>query len=96
MVRHVGGSVRHSLRELGSIVVGVCFTTIVLNMTDAHYPLPVEVFMETATHLLATLILHVAAVPLYAASLRLAPGALLRRCFGSSGVVPLIVLTFRQ
>ena len=78
MVRHVGGSVRHSLREVGSIFFGVCFTTIVLNMFDVHYPLPVEALMETATHFMATLILHVAAVPLYAEGLRLAPGAFLR------------------
>lgn len=47
-------------------------------MFDVHFPLPVEVIMETATHYLATLILHVAAVPPYAGSLRLAPGAFLR------------------
>jgi hypothetical protein len=77
-VRHVAGSVRHSLREIGSIFCAVCFTKIVLTLLGVHYILPVEVLMETALHFLATLILHVAAVPLSAAGPRLAPGALLR------------------
>lgn len=86
MVRRVGGSVRHSSREFGSILLAVCLTKIVLIVCDVHYQLPVEVIMETVIHFMATLIPCVAKFPLYVVGSRLETGALLR--LGSCSSAP--------
>ena len=75
MVRRVGGSVRQSLREFGSILLAVCVTKIVLIVSDVHYQLPVEVLMETVIHLLASLIPRAVISVKHVASLRLATEA---------------------
>ena len=75
MVRRVGGAVRQSLREFGSILLTVCITKIVLIVSDVHYQLPVEVFMEAVIHLLATLIPRAVNSLKHVASFRLATEA---------------------
>jgi hypothetical protein len=73
----VGEAARKSLREIGSIFFGVCFTKFVLYLISVHYNPLVEVSMETALHSLALLLLHMATTPSSVASLHLAVKACL-------------------
>jgi hypothetical protein len=76
-VRRLGESVRTSLRQLGTIFIGVTVSKIVIGLMDVHNQPLVEVAMETISHLLAHSILHAAITPLSVASLCVAAEALL-------------------
>lgn len=88
---------RKSLQELGAIFIGISVTKVVVMLTSVHYNPLVEVFMETAIHVLTLTLLHVARTPSSAEGLCLAAEAFLHcntcpTCIAIQRCVPLFRL----